>query len=194
MRNKIGSILPALVVFVLLSTAASAAVEWKITPSNPTVGDTFKIEGKALQGENINADVSFEKNIAVSGGKYRYLLEKIKIPEGNNNRFTVRASGVQNMNIGVKETIWITKSAKAGGGVVTISQSNIVPSTYSLLISGGALKEKSSVNVRITASQTLKTDTQGNFKYNYDTSTMPAGKYTIKIGNSEKTIELKAKK
>jgi hypothetical protein len=31
------------------------------------------------------------------------------------------------MNLGIKETIWITKSIKAAGEVATILQANIVP-------------------------------------------------------------------
>ncbi len=193
MKGKILSISLSLVFFILLSTAASAAVEWKVSPSYLTVGDTLNLKGTALPGESIKADVSFEKNIAVSGGKYRYLLENVKIPAGNNNYFTVRANGVQNLHVGVKNIVWITKTAGAYGGIATIAQANIPPSTYKVLISGDALKGKSSVILKITASQTLKADSKGNFGYIYDTSTMPAGKYTIKIGSSEKTIELRPK-
>jgi hypothetical protein len=193
MKSKIISISLALVFFILLSTAASAAVEWNISPSTPTVGDTLVIKGTGLPGASIKTDVSFEKAVAVSRGKYRYLLENVKIPASNNNCFTVRANGVQNLHVGMKDIVWITKTAGASGGVATISQANIRSSTYSVLISGDALKGKSSVNLKTTASQIQKTDSKGNFEYRYDTSTMPAGKYTIIIGSSVKTIELRPK-
>jgi hypothetical protein len=190
MKSKIISISLALVFFILLSTAASAAVVWNISPSTPTVGDTLVIKGTDLPGASIKTDVSFEKAVAVSGGKYRYLLENVKIPASNNNCFTVRANGVQNLHVGMKDIVWITKTAGASGGIATISQANIRSSTYSVLISGDALKGKSSVILKTTASQIQKADSKGNFEYTYDTSTMPAGKYTIIIGSSVKTIEL----
>jgi hypothetical protein len=194
MKCKISSILLAFVVFVLLSTAASAAVKWDISPSNPFVGDTLIIKGTASPGENVKAAISFGKTIAVSNGQYRYLLENVKIPTSTGNSFTVKTTGVQNLNVGVKDVLWITKTAGASGGVATISQANIPAGTYKVLISGNALKGKSSVNAMITASQTLKADSKGSFTYSYDTSSLPAGKYIIKIGNIEKTVELKPKK
>jgi hypothetical protein len=55
------------------------------------------------------------------------------------------------------------------------------------------LNEKSSVNLRITASQTLTADSKRKFEFSYDTSAMPTGEFSIKIGNRVNTIELKPK-
>lgn len=194
MKGKIHSILLSMIVFILLSTAASAAVSWTVSPSNPTVGNTLIIKGTVSPGATLKAEIYFEKPITVSNGQYRYLLENIKIPTSSGNSFTVKATGVQNLNVAVKDVLWITKSQGASGGVATISQTNIPAGSYKVLISGNALKGKSSVDVKVTATQTLKADSKGNFVYNYDTSSLPAGKYTIKIGDTQKTIELKAKK
>lgn len=192
MKDKIPLILLTLVFFILLSTAASAAVDWKVTPSNPTVGDSLKIKGTASSGESVRVDVSFDKTVPVSGGKYQYSLSNVKIPVTNNNIFTVKASGVKTLTVGVKDKIWITKTAGASGGIATISQLNVSPGTYQVLIYGSPLG--SSVNLKITASQTLTADSKGKFEFTYDTSSMPAGKYTITIGNTQQTVELKAKK
>lgn len=184
---------------LFISTAA-AETEWKITPSNPTVGDTLKVKGTASPGEKLRAEVSFEMELPVSEeGRYEYLLEKIKVPEDKNNRFTVRAEGVENLNISVNKSVWINQTSEANDeGVVVISQGHVPPSTYLILLSGDALnvpdEEKSSVNLTVTVAQTLKADSKGKFKFDYETTSLPAGLYTIRIGDKEEIIELKPEK
>lgn len=184
-------LLSAFLLLCLLISPAGAAIDWKISPSNPAVGDTLKIQGMASPGEKIKAEVSFEKEIPVSEGRYQYLLESIKVPEGNNNRFTVSASGVKNLHVGVNKVAWVNLQSEASGGVATISKTNIPPWTYKIIIDGDSLS-RSSVYLQIKASQTLKANSKGKFEYSYDTSSMPEGKFRIRIGNSAKTIELKS--
>ena len=183
-----------LLLCLLISPAAAKVQKLDVSPSNPTVGDTLKIKGTASPGEIIKAEVSFETEIPVSGAKYQYSLQKIKVPIGKNNRFTVTAAGVQNLNVGVKKLMWINLQSQASEGVATVSQANVPPLTYNIKIYGDALSKKSSVNLIFTASQTLKADSKGRFEYRYSTSSMPAGKFTIKIGESVKTIELESTK
>ncbi len=182
--------LSTLLLFGLLMSPAAAAVDWKISPTSPAVGDTLKITGKAAAGESLRAEVSFEKAVPVSKGRYLYSLEAIKVPSGADNLFTVKATGVQNLHIGVKKIIWFHLDSDASGGVASISQGHVPPFTYKIQMDGDALKGKSSVNLRVTAAQTLKADSKGNFEFSYDTSSMPAGKFNIKIGTSQKTVEL----
>ena len=190
-------LLSAFLLLCLLISPAAATVEWKISPSDPTVGDTLKIKGTASPEESLTAEISFEKEIPVSGGSYEYLLENIKVPKGKDNRFTVEANGVQNLNVNVQKWICIKLHSDASPeGVATISQANVPPFTYNILIAGDAGDvrcENSSVNLTFTASQTLTADSKGKFKYSYDTSSIPAGEFTIKIGDVEQTIELKYK-
>ena len=196
MRNKLLSMPVLMVLLILFATTASAAIEWKITPSepSPTIGKTLKLKGTASPGENVKTEVSFVKELPVSAGSYRYLIENVKIPQLNNGAISVRVEGVKSLNLGLKDGAWVTYSPKVSNGVAVVSKENIAPSTYSLLVSGDAQKGKSSVNLKITISQTLKADSKGNFEFNYDTSSLPAGTYIIKIGSTAKTIELKAKK
>lgn len=178
----------------LLISPAAAAVGWKITPSNPAVGDTLKIKGTASPDESLKAEISFEKAVPVCKGKYEYLLQNVKVPEGKDNLFAVRADGVKNLHVGVKKFVCINLNSEASGGVATISQGHVPPLTYEkILIDGDAADKKSSVNLRVTASQTLKADSKGKFEYSYDTFSMPAGEFNVKIGNSEKTIELRSR-
>jgi len=184
-------LLSGFIIISLLISPAAAAIEWKISPSDPTLGNTLKIKGTASPGESIKADVSFEKRIPVSGGRYQLLLENIKVPDGIDNRFTVRTEDVKNLHLGVKKLIWFNLNSDASKGVATISQAHVPPWSYDILIDGNALRGEHSVDLRITASQTLKANSKGKFEYSYDTSSMPPGEFRIKIGNLEKTIELK---
>ena len=191
-ENFIFCLLTSLLLLGLLISPAAAATEWKLSPSNPVVGDTLKITGTASPGDNIRAEVTFEKKIPVSGGRYQLSLNNIKIPDGKDNLFSVRAEGVRNLHVGVKKLIWINLNADASKGVATISQAHVPAWRYdNILIDGDALSGKSPVSLRVSASQTLKADSKGKFEFSYDTSSMPEGKFNIKIGKSEKTIELK---
>ncbi len=192
-KALVSCLLSTLLILCLLSSPAAAAVEWKISPSNPTVGDTLKITGNAAPGESVRAEVTYEKKLPVSGGRYQLSLKNIKIPQGSDNLFSVRAEGVQNMHVGVKKLMWINLNADANKGVATISQGHVPSWTYDILIDGNALKGQNSVVLKIKASQTLKADSKGKFDFSYETSSMPAGEFKIKIGNSEKTIELRDK-
>jgi hypothetical protein len=162
------------------------------------VGDTLKIKGTASPEEDLIAQVSFEKELPVTEGRYQYLLEKIKIPRGEDNLLTLRGEGVENLNVSVTKLFFTKKlSSDASGGIATISRRNIPPLTYKVLIDGEALStpsKDSSVKLTVMASQTLKTNSKGKFNFNYHTSSMPAGKYTIYIGDSKKIIELKPEK
>lgn len=198
-RTKL--VLGFLSVFLLLGlfiSPSAAKTDWTISPSNPTVGDTLKIKGTASPGEDLIAQVSFEKELPVTEGRYQYLLEKIKIPRGEDNLLTLRGEGVENLNVSVTKLFFTKKlSSDASGGIATISRRNVPPLTYKVLIDGDALStpsKDSSVKITVTASQTLKTNSKGKFNFNYHTSSMPAGKYTIYIGDSKKTIELKSEK
>ena len=182
--------LSTLLLLCLLISPAAAEVEWKISPSNPSLGDTLKIKGTAAPWESIRAEVAFEKNILVSRGRYRYSLNDMKVPAGNDNRFTVEADGVKNLHVGVKKLVWFHLNSEASEGVARVSKEYVPPFTCKVLIDGDALEGRSFVQLTVTASQTLKADSKGKFEFKYDTSSMPAGMYTIRMGSSEKTVDL----
>lgn len=155
-------LLSVFLLLCLLISPVSAAVEWDISPSNPTVGDTLKIKGTASPGESLTAEVSFEKEVPVSGGRYEYSLENIKVPGGNDNRFTVRADRVQNLDVNVKKLIWIKLHSEASKGVATISQANVPSLTYDILINGDALNKKSSVTLKLRLLRHSRLTQKGN--------------------------------
>ncbi len=185
--------LSAFLIFCLLISPACAAVSWEFSPASPVVGDTIKIKGTAAPNEEIKGEITFETDVPVSKGKYQYILEKIRVPEGFNNYFTVRAEGVKDLHVGVKKFVWVNLNAKASDGVATLSQGHVPPLSYRIVLDGNAQDGKSSVHLKFTGSQTIKADSKGKFKYSYSTSSIPAGIFKIKIGGTEQTIELNTK-
>jgi PKD repeat protein len=175
---------------LLISPAAATAIDWKITPSSPNVGDTLKITGTAASGADVRAEVTFIKNLPVSKGRYQLPLKNLQIPDGKDNLFSVRADGVKNLHVGVTKLLTYDLNKDAVNGVATISQGHVPAWSFDILIDGDALKGKSTVQIKIIASQTLTADSKGKFSFSYDTSALPAGDFSIKIGNQVKTVEL----
>lgn len=184
-----------LLALLLASPIASAipSTEWELAPSSPYVGNTLVITGTSAPDRTLDAEVSFERSVAVSGGEYEYGIDEVNIPDGDNNRFTVRAESVEDLNVRVKKLVWITLSADATDGVAEISQPNVPPWTYEVRMDGNAQEGQSRVTLTITAAQTIDSDSEGKFRFEYDTDGMPAGEYDISIDGVTKTITLKAK-
>lgn len=177
----------------VLAPPAAAEINWDVSPTHPAVGDILVISGTAAPNEKINAQVSFEKEIPVSRGRYMYVIDGVEIPEGK-NIFTVRAEGVNDLNVRVKTNVWVTLSTDANNGIASISQSSVPPGTYKAKIDGTAQSGKSSVDLKITASQPINAGPDGNFIYSYNTSSIPEGNFTIVIENCMRTITLSPEK
>jgi len=160
---------------------------FEITPENPTVGDEITISGTG-SGDSVDSSVVFTKNVGVDNGKYEYNIDGVEIPSGD-NRFTVRAEGVQDLNVRVKILFWITKSADASVDVATVSQSNVPSGNYNIKIDGNAANGQSNVDLKITAIQTMDI-TNGQFEETYSTSNIPAGDFKVTVADESKIITL----
>ena len=171
-------------------TSPTSPVIWEYSPQNPICGDTLYVNGSASPKEKVNVSVAFNKTVSVLDGKYEYTLENVTIPAGLNNLFTVEAKGGKNLNVRVKMTTWVTKSANASEGTAIVSQSNVPAGTYTVKIDGDAGEGASEVNLKITASQSIQADSIGNFSYSYNTTAVPPGNFEVKIGNIAKEIIL----
>ena len=184
---------PTLLLFLILTLSASvyASVEYvKITPENPVQGDVVSITVKASPFEEVQVTVLFSKTLEASGGEYTWRLNGVRIPS-TPNTFEVRAENVRNLHVAVKVLlIWVTKSVDAKGGVASMSQSDIPVGTYDVVIYGEALDKASKVTITVTASTTIKMNRNGLYTYSLDTSNIPAGTFTVRVGEVEKTITL----
>ncbi len=176
-----------------ISPAAAAVSSWELSPENPAHGDILRIKGSASPEEEVAIQVTFEKAVQASGGKYEYILEDVKIPEGFNNLFTVQANDARNLNVRVKMLIWVTKSSEASGNTATVTQSSVPPGTYQIKIDGDA-GGSSTVNLKITAVQRVKADSDGDFSYSYNTKSVPPGDFEVSVGGITKKVTLQQEK
>ncbi|MDP4197101.1 MAG: hypothetical protein Q8940_18765 [Bacteroidota bacterium] len=180
----------SILVLLLISSASASVNSWEFSPQEPVCGDTISIKGGASPGEKVDVFVTFEKTVPVSSGKFEYILEDVKIPGGLNNRFTVEARGAKKLNVRVKMVIWVTKSSEASGDTATVSQSSVPPGTYMIKIDGDAAEGTSNVDLKITAFQGIKADSNGDFSYSYNTKAVPSGDFEIQVGDITKKVTI----
>ncbi|MGB9132611.1 MAG: hypothetical protein WCB90_08415, partial [Methanosarcina sp.] len=76
-----------LLALLLIFPVAASVSDWEYSPQEPFSGDILSIKGIASPDEKIDAFVTFEKTVPVSGGEFEYILEDVKIPDGFNNVF-----------------------------------------------------------------------------------------------------------
>jgi hypothetical protein len=161
-----------------------------ITPANPVKGDLIKIDVSASPNESIDVQLSFTKMLNVASGKYILEMDRVQVPPPPND-FSVKATGVTNLNVAVVIIFPITKSASASDGVATVSQGGVPAGNYHLRISGDAQPGASGVSLLVTASTTITMDSSGHYTISYPTGSLPTGTVTAKVGNMVKTLELK---
>jgi hypothetical protein len=182
-------ILLSVLLCLIVSPGAAASSNWEITSQNPVVGNVMEIKGTGFTGENAEVQVTFEKEVQVVDGRYEYQLEDVVIPSGLDNRFTVQVTGAEDLNVRAKILLWITKTSEAKDGIATVSQTYVPPGTYNIRIDGKS--NDSSVKIKITATQKVEVDSTGSLTYKYDTKSIPAGNFEVKIGSSTKQVKLK---
>ena len=188
---------------ILIAPASADVTSWDISPENPSVGDVIKISGTATENkEIIEVSILHEELVPVSGTNYMYQINNLKVPpsvHGGKSSFSVNASGeddsveVEDINVRVKKGRWFSRHDDASNGFAEISQSN-VPSwmNYFVKIDGNVDgNPKGNVSLVFESKyEAAKADKKGNFKFSYDTDSLPAGNYTITIGGIEKKFTL----
>ncbi len=181
-----------LLALLLIFPVAASVSDWEYSPQEPFSGDILSIKGTASPDEKIDAFVTFEKTVPVSGGEFEYILEDVKIPDGFNNVFKVEANGAENLNVRVKMVVWVTKSSEASGNTAIVSQSSVPPGTYRIKIDGDAREGVSNVNLKVTAFQEIEADSDGEFSYSYSTKAIPSGDFELKVGGMTKIVTIKS--
>ena len=181
--------LTLLLMAVQIPFAHPAETKVTITPPNPVRGDLMKIDVSASPNESIDVQLSFTKTLKVASGSFLLEMDGVQIPPPPNN-FSVKATGVTNLNVAVVIFFPITKSASASGGVATVSQGGVPAGNYNVRISGDAQPGVSSVSLLVTASTTITMDASGHYTYSYPTGSLPTGTVTANVGNMVKTLEL----
>lgn len=163
--------------------------EWSFFPKSPCTGDILDITGKTSPGETVGMIVSFTLRVPVVDNRYEYIFEKVKIPGGSNS-FSVRSRKVEDLNFIVRMFVDFKRSFDAEDGIAEFFEKNVPAGNYEIIINGNSVDGEKQVQLDFVAAQTVQADEEGKFYHKYDTCTLPEGKFTVKIGDSEKLIEL----
>lgn len=147
------------------------------------------INGQTDPGEMVGMTVSFTVNVPVMDNEYRYVFQDINIPGGSNS-FQVRSQKVDDLNFVVRMFVDFKRSFDAEEGVAEFFEKNVPAGNYEIVVEGNAQDGEKTVRMDFVASQTIRADEEGNFHHEYDTSSLPEGNFTVKIGDIEKVIEL----
>ena len=148
--------------------------------------------------------ISSQFNVTGSKYGYAYDVEDAYLPNKPNN-FTVTASGVKNLNIGLKKTqgsgtnsstiwegkfirMWVSHQAVADDqGVATDDSDLISPGIYDARIFGDAANVS---QVDLTMTLVKKIFINGNFHLSINTTGFPAGNYSIDVKAQNGTVRL----
>jgi hypothetical protein len=178
-----------LIAVLIILSLASTAFAFEVSSSNPSPGEKVTITGTANPGQEVEFKTSFQMSLPVASGKYEYESSGVEVPQ-KPNTFAVTATGVKDLNVGVKMGIWISKRFTATNGVASISQSNVPPGRYDLKVFGVALDGSSNVNLDVMAKTAVKADSSGKYSLSIDTSGIAAGAYKIEGEGETKIIQV----
>ncbi|AXI24831.1 hypothetical protein CFE53_01095 [Methanofervidicoccus sp. A16] len=178
---------------ILIVSPAYGVSNLTITPSDPKVGDTITITGKANPNEEINCKIWFEINPSINPPKYKYFMNNVEIPNASNS-FKIIAKNAERLYVSLKIGMWVTQGAKANKeGIAVISKSNIPPGIYDIRIRGTIKDPEKPVKLKIFASTKIKADENGNFKYSYKVNNIPEGTIVhLDIGGIKRDIVIKS--
>jgi hypothetical protein len=173
-----------MLIFILISPGIS----FELSADSVTAGENLIITGTSEPNSENTFISSFTMNLPVTSEKYNYETE-VKVPN-KPNRFSVTARNVQNLDIGMKMGIWITKSFESRDGVVHLSVADIPPGMYRLKVSGNAMPGANEVPITIEAETGVLADSSGSYKLVIDTTGIPESDYLIEGDGDEKTVRI----
>ncbi|MCJ7444909.1 MAG: hypothetical protein MUO26_10335 [Methanotrichaceae archaeon] len=126
-------------------------------------------------------------NYTGSKAGYSYSMEGVYMPNKPND-FSVAATGVRNLNIGLRQNekfktktpqrVWVTSSVLADKKGVAIAKSDLIsPGNYDIKILGEAAENTSEINLVMTLVK--KIIVKDRFNFSIDTSGFPSGNLTM---------------
>ncbi|MDG6243364.1 MAG: hypothetical protein QCH31_03070 [Methanolobus sp.] len=163
--------------------------EWSVSPSIPCSGDILDITGRAGPAEDIYMQVSFTMMIPVIDGEYSHVFENIRIPGGKNS-FLVRTRKVRDLSFIVRMFVDFKRTFEENEGVAEFFEKDAPSGSYEIVIKGNAYQGEDEVRADFVATQTIRSDSDGNFHIKYNTTSLPEGEFIVKIGDNEKMITL----
>jgi hypothetical protein len=178
-----------LIAVLAILSLVSTACAFEVSSSNPGPGETLTLTGTADPGQMVDFQTSFQMDLPVNSGKYEYVATGVDIPQ-KPNQFAVTATGIKDLNVGVKIGIWISKGFTATNGVATVSYSDVPPGRYDIKVFGEALDGGRSVNLKVAAETAVDANTAGKYSLDIDTSGIPSGAYKIEGAGETKIIQV----
>ncbi|WP_369425548.1 hypothetical protein [Methanothrix sp.] len=161
---------------------------FEVSPQTVRPGEDITLSGIASPGERVQFRSSFSMDLPVVNGMYGY-ESTVEIPQ-KPNRFSVSVKNVQDLSVGVRMGIWITKRIEASGGSVSLSQRDVPPGRYTLKLFGNALPGARYVKVDVAAETEVRADQDGKYRLVIDTSGVPEGEYRIESSGDVKVVRI----
>jgi len=146
------------------------------------------ISGKTKPDKSIKLDVNFEVSIPVKDKKYEHRFDDVAI-NSIPNEFHVEAYNVKNMTFTVRMLIPFKQYREAENGRAIYIDKDVPSGNYDIIINGET-ESVENVLLKIKASQTIVSDSEGNFVYGYPTKAFPVGPINLFLGKEEKEIKI----
>lgn len=171
------------------SVSEDDEIEWEVSALQLKKGENLIISGKTKPERSIQMDVNFEIPIIVNDQKYEHRFEDVAI-NSIPNEFHVEAHNVKNMTFTVRMLIPFKQYREADNRIATYVDKNVPTGNYDIIINGDADENAEEVLLKIKASQSIASDKNGDFVYEYPTKPFPNGTVDLFLGQDKKEIKI----
>ncbi|MBI9030477.1 hypothetical protein JEZ13_00535 [bacterium] len=163
-------------------------IEWDVSSIQLKQGEELMISGKTKPDKSIKLDVNFEMSIPVNDNRYEHRFDDVAI-NSIPNEFHVEAYDVKNMTFTVRMLMPFKQYREAENGRAIYIDKDVPSGNYDIIINGDT-ESVENVLLKIKASQTIVSDSEGNFVYGYPTKAFPVGPINLFLGQEEKEIKI----
>ncbi|WP_135611726.1 hypothetical protein [Methanococcoides sp. AM1] len=170
-------------------TSYADSIEWDVSAFEIKKGENLIISGRTTPQKSIRMDANFEIPINVKDQKYEHRFDDVAITSLP-NEFRVEANNVKDMTFTVRMLIPFRQHRKAENGKAIYVDNDVPSGNYDIVINGEADDDAGTVILKIKASQTIVSDSKGNFVYEYPTKPFPPGIVSLSLGKEKKEIKI----
>lgn len=179
---KMRLLVPLIIISMISLGSALVAAPSEVAP-----GGQITITGNATPGEMVSIQGNFQMDLPVNpDGSYEFMTNGIWIPQ-KPNAFSVTASNVQNLILGVKFMAWLSYPIQATNGTAAIYQKDVPPGSYDIRVTGKALEGSKIVPFKVSAETTAKANREGKYSLMINTQGVPAGDYFLQRIDTNET-------
>ncbi len=164
-------------------------IEWEVSALQLKKGDNLIISGRTKPERSIKMNVNFEIQIPVNDQKYEHRFDDVAITSIP-NEFQVVAQTVKNMTFTVQMLIPFKQHRDAENGKAIYVDKNVPTGNYDITIKGETDEDIENVLLNVKASQTIVSDSKGDFICEYSTKPFPNGTVDLFLGQEKKEIKI----